>query len=63
MKTEEKIYIGPYKVIKFYRSGRREILNRGLTKEEAQRIVKSFPDSNSTLVGFAKQFTADKYFK
>lgn len=61
MATEKK-YIGTYKVIKFYKSGRRQILERGLTREQAQRIVKSYPDSNTSLVGFDKQFTADKYY-
>jgi hypothetical protein len=64
MKTQEKTYIGPYKVVKFYRvSNRREILARGLTREEAQRIVNSYPDSSRSLVGFMKQFTSDKYYK
>jgi hypothetical protein len=62
MGTEKK-YIGTYKVIKFFRvSGRRQVLKTGLTREEAQRIVKSYPDSNTSLVGFDKQFTADKYY-
>lgn len=62
MKTE-KTYIGTYKLIKFFRtSRRRQILRTGLTREEAQRIVKSYPDSNTSLVGFEKQFTADKYY-
>lgn len=61
MATEKK-YIGTYKVIKFYRSGKRQILERGLTREQAQRVVQSYPDSNTSLVGFDKQFTADKYY-
>ena len=61
MSTEKK-YIGTYKVIKFYRSGKRQILERGLTREQAQRVVQSYPDSNTSLVGFDKQFTADKYY-
>lgn len=58
----DKNYIGTYKVIKFYRSGKRQILERGLTREQAQRVVQSYPDSNTSLVGFDKQFTADKYY-
>ena len=61
MRTEKK-YIGTYKVIKFYKSGRRQILESGLTREQAQRIAQSYPDSNTSLVGFDKQFTADKYY-
>lgn len=61
--NSEKTYIGTYKVTKYFRkSGRRQILERGLTREQAQRVVNSYPDSNSSLVGFDKQFTADKYF-
>jgi len=42
-----------YKVIKFFRvSGRRQILRRGLTRDEAKRVVNSYPDSNHSLVGF-----------
>ena len=62
MRTEQ-IYIGPYKVVKFYQSGRREILRRGLTREEAQSVVRSYPDRSKTLVGFAKQYSSNKYFK
>tara|TARA_R110000772_G_C13296106_1_gene438437 strand:+ start:470 stop:805 length:336 start_codon:yes stop_codon:yes gene_type:complete len=61
--NSNKTYIGTYKVIKFFnKSGRKQILRRGLTREEAQRVVNSYPDSNTSLVGFDKQFTADKYF-
>jgi len=62
--TTEKQYTGPYKVVKFYRvSRRRQIIQRGLTREEAIRIVNTYPDSSRSLVGFTKQFTSDKYFK
>ena len=62
--TNDKQYTGPYKVVKYFRvSGRRQVIRRGLTREEAQRLVKTYPDSNRSLVGFTKQFTADKYFK
>ena len=50
----EKIQL--YKVVKFFRvSGRRKILRRGLTRDEAKRVVNSYPDSNRSLVGFEKQ--------
>ena len=59
-----KTYIGTYKVIKFYRvSGRRQILRRGLTLDEAKRVVNSYPDSSKSLIGFDKQFTAAKYYR
>lgn len=60
---ENKIYIGTYKVIKFYKSGRREILHRGLTRDEAIRIVNTYPNRKKSLVGFDKQFTSEKYYK
>jgi hypothetical protein len=61
--TTEKTYIGTYKVVKFFRvSMRRQILARGLTLEEAKRVVNRYPDSNRSLVGFIKQFTAEKYY-
>lgn len=56
-------YIGTYKVFRIFRkSGRRRIIERGLTREEAKRVVKSFPSSNTSMVCFDKQFTADKYY-
>jgi len=59
----EKTYIGTYKVVKFFRvSNRRQVLRRGLTLEEAKRVVNSYPDSSRSLVGFTKQFTAEKYY-
>ena len=62
--SNEKTYIGTYKVVKFFRvSNRRKVLRRGLTLDEAKSLVKTYPDSNRSLVGFTKQFTADKYFK
>ena len=61
--NEEKTYIGTYKVYKVFRiSRKREIIRRGLTKEEAMRLVNSYPDSNRSMVVFSKQFYADKYF-
>ena len=57
-------YIGTYKVVKIFRvSQRRQVLRRGLTLEEAQRVVNSYPNSNRSMVVFYKQFTSKKYFK
>ena len=57
-------YIGTYKVYKVFRkSGRRQVIERGLTREEAKRVVNSFPSNNNSMVVFDKQFTADKYYK
>ena len=62
--TTEKIYTGTYKVYKVFRkSNRREIIRTGLTREEAKRVVISYPDSNTSMVVFDKQFYAAKYFK
>lgn len=62
--NDKKTYIGTYKVYRVYRySDRREVIQRGLTLEQAQRLTRSFPDSNRTMVVFTKQFYADKYFK
>jgi len=59
----DKIYIGPYKVFKvFRRSNRRQVIERGLTRSAAMRLVESYPDSNASMVVFDKQFTADKYY-
>jgi hypothetical protein len=45
-----------YKVVKFFRlSGRRQVLKRGLTREEAKRVVNSYLDSNRSLVGFEQE--------
>ena len=63
MNQDEKQYIGTYKVVKIFRvSNRRQVLRRGLTREEAQRVVNSYPDSNRSMVVFMKQFTSDKYY-
>lgn len=60
---EEKTYIGTYKVCRIYRdSARRKVLRRGLTRDEAKRVVNSYPDSQRSMVVFEKQFTADKYY-
>lgn len=45
-----------YKVIKvFAKSARRQVLERNLTKEQAMRVVNSFPDSSTSMVVFTKQ--------
>lgn len=60
----EKVYIGPYKVVKIFRVSRRhQVLERNLTREEAQKIVQSFPDSNRSMVVFYKQFDSEKYYR
>lgn len=57
-------YIGTYKVVKvFAKSGRREVLRRGLTREEAKTVVGRYSSSSRSMVVFMKQFSADKYFK
>jgi len=57
-------YIGTYKVYKVFRkSNRKQIIERGLTREQAKRVVNSFPDSNTSMVVFDKQFSAKKYYK
>jgi hypothetical protein len=59
----EKTYTGTYKVYKVFRkSNRRQILRRGLTRDEAKMVVNSYPDSNRSMVVFDKQFTAAKYY-
>lgn len=64
MNTTEKTYTGTYKVYKIFRkSNRREVIRRGLTREEAKSLVNSYPDSNTSMVVFDKQFHSDKYFK
>jgi hypothetical protein len=61
--NENKTYIGTYKVVKYFKKSlRRQVIRRGLTRDEAIRLVNSFPDSNTSLIGFTKQFTSDKYF-
>jgi len=63
MQTTEKKYIGTYKVYKIFRvSHRRKIIRRGLTIDEAKRLVNSYPDSTRSMVVFSKQFTSEKYF-
>lgn len=57
-------YIGTYKVYRTYKvSGKRKVIARGLTREEAKRMVNSYPDSNTSMVVFDKQFSSEKYYK
>ena len=64
MKTEQKIYVGTYKVYKVFRvSGRREILARGLSRDEAMRLVNSYPSKSGSMVVFDKQFSSGEYWK
>ena len=61
--ANEKTYIGTYKVVKVFRvSHRKQVLRRGLTRDEAKAMVNRYPDSNRSMVVFMKQFSADKYF-
>ena len=61
---ENLTYIGPYKVYKIFRkSNRREVIQRGLTREEAKTVVNRYPDRSGSMVVFDKQFTAGKYYK
>ena len=61
---ENLTYIGTYKVYKVFRkSRRREIIARGLTREEAKSMVMRYKDSNHSMVVFDKQFTSSKYYK
>lgn len=51
MKTEEENK--KYKVVKIFRkSGRRETLEKNLSREEAMRVVNSYPNSNTSMVVF-----------
>ena len=61
---ENLTYTGTYKVYKIFRkSNRREVIQRGLTREEAKAVVSRYPDRSGSMVVFDKQFTADKYYK
>ena len=60
--NNEKTYIGTYKVVKIYKSTRREVLRRGLTRDEAKAMVSRYPNRSRSMVVFFKQFSADKYF-
>jgi hypothetical protein len=42
-----------FKVVKiFKKSGRRQILEKNLTREEAMRVVNRYPNSNTSMVVF-----------
>ncbi len=63
MNTDNKTYTGTYKVYRIFRkSNRREIIRRGLTRDEAKTLVNSYPDRNGSMVVFDKQFYSDKYY-
>lgn len=56
-------YIGTYKVVRIYqRSRKSQLIEKGLSLEDAKRLVNSFPDSVFSMVVFKKQFSASKYF-
>lgn len=45
-----------YKVYRVYRnSGRRVTIEKNLSREQAQKLVQSFPDSEKSMVVFTKQ--------
>ncbi len=45
-----------FKVFKVGRkSGRRSIIRKGLTESEAQRLVRSYPNSNRSMVCYTRQ--------
>lgn len=63
MNNENKTYIGTYKVYRVFKVSRRhQIIARNLSRDEAKRLVNSYPDSNKSMVVFDKQFTSDKYY-
>jgi len=48
--------VSTFKVYKVYRkSQRRKVLERGLTEEEARRVVSSYPDSNTSMVVYTRE--------
>ena len=49
-----------YKVVKIFRvSGRHKVLQRNLTRQEAIKVVLSFPNSKRSMVVFYPQFQAN----
>jgi len=61
--SDNKTYIGTYKVYKVFKvSRKRQIIARDLTRDEAKGLVNRYPDSNTSMVVFDRQFTADKYY-
>lgn len=64
MENTQKTYIGTYKVYRVFRkSGRRQIIEKDLTRDEAMRLVNSFPDKANSMIVFDKKFTDLKYWK
>jgi len=62
--TKELTYVGPYKVVKIFRvSRRRQVLARNLTRDEAKKLVNSYPDSSRSMVVFYKQHDTPAYYK
>jgi hypothetical protein len=60
----DETYVGTYKVYKIFRiSNRRQVIRRGLTRDEAKAVVNSYPDSNRSMVVFEKQFYSPKYYR
>tara|TARA_R110000822_G_C15101199_1_gene471910 strand:- start:41 stop:235 length:195 start_codon:yes stop_codon:yes gene_type:complete len=60
---KKEIYIGTYNVVKKFRiSGKRKVIERGLTEPQAQRLVSLHPDSDNHIVIYSKQYSASKYF-
>lgn len=49
--TEKKYIV--HKV--FRKSGRRQVIAKNLTRDEAKRLVNSYPDSNTSMVIFNEQ--------
>jgi hypothetical protein len=61
--SENKTYIGSYKVMKLFRvSGRRKTIAKDLTREQAINLVNKYPDSRRSMVIFEKQYYSEKYF-
>ena len=64
MVAENLIYTGTYKVYKIFRkSNRKQIIRRGLTREEAKSLVARYFDSSTSMVVFDKQFTSNRYYQ
>lgn len=60
-KDENKMENEKYKVVKVFRkSGRREVIEKNLSIDEARRLVNTFPDSNTSMVVFTKMKDGSK---
>jgi len=45
-----------YRVLRVYRNtGRRQVIERNLTRDQAIRLVNSFPNNDKSMVVFTKQ--------